>query len=226
MRKYSVIFFDLDNTLLDFYASEKKAIRRVLGMHGLPNGEREAQIYSEINLSFWKRYERGEIKREDIFENRFYTFLERMGLKGDVSKISEDYFHCLSEGHDLMEGAADILKWLKSEGIRVYATTNGITLTQYKRIKDAGIEPYFDGVFVSEEVGAQKPSKQYFDFVLRNIPEVKKSEILIVGDSPSSDILGGINSGIDTCWFADEKAECEYQYKFRVSSLADLRQIV
>ena len=226
MRKYSVIFFDLDNTLLDFYASEKNAIRTVLGMHGLPNGEEEAKIYSDINLSYWKRYERGEIQREDIFENRFKTFLERMGLEGDTAKISEDYFHCLSAGHDLMDGAVHILEWLKNEGIRLYATTNGITLTQYKRVRDAGIEGYFDGIFVSEEVGAQKPSKAYFDHVLRNIPLVNKRNILIVGDSPSSDILGGINSGIDTCWFAHENAECNYKYNYRISALSQLKEIV
>lgn len=226
MRKYSVIFFDLDNTLLDFYASEKNAIRTVLKMHGLPDGEHEAQIYSEINLSYWKAYERGEIQREDIFENRFKTFLERLGLEGDTAKISADYFVCLSNGHDLMEGAVEILEWLKNKGISVYATTNGITLTQYKRIRDAGIEDFFAGVFVSEEVGAQKPSRAYFDHVLRNIPDVKKENILIVGDSMSSDILGGINAGIDTCWLASEDAEGAYSPNYRISVLSELKAIV
>lgn len=226
MSKYSVIFFDLDNTLLDFNAAEKNAIKNVLKLHGLPNGDREAALYSEINLSYWKRYERGEIKREDIFENRFKTFLERLELEGDTQKISEDYFGFLANGHYLVEGAVDILEWMKERKIKIYATTNGITLTQYKRIDDAGIRKYFDGIFVSEEVGAQKPYKAYFDYVLNNIPRVNKSEILIVGDSPSSDILGGINSQIDTCWFAKEDAECEYEFNYRISLLSQLKEIV
>lgn len=226
MSKYSVIFFDLDNTLLDFNAAEKNAIKSVLKLHGLPHGDREAAFYSEINLSFWKRYERGEIAREDIFENRFKTFLNKLGLEGNTKKISEDYFGFLANSHYLVEGAVEVLECLKERNVKIYATTNGITLTQYKRIDDAGIRKYFDGIFVSEEVGAQKPSKAYFDYVLNNIPSVDKREILIVGDSPSSDILGGINSQIDTCWFAQEDAECEYGFNYRISSLLQLKEIV
>lgn len=226
MKKYTVVFFDLDNTLLDFYASEKNAIRTVLRMHGLPDGDRETQLYSEINLSYWKAYERGEIQREDIFENRFKTLLDRLGLEGDTKKIAADYFVCLSNGHDLMEGAVEILEWLKKKGIRVYATTNGISLTQYKRIRDAGIEELFDGVFISEEVGSQKPSKAYFDYVVRNIPNTPKENILIIGDSMSSDILGGINSGIDTCWLAPDSAEGAYTPNYRISALSELKKIL
>lgn len=226
MNRYTVIFFDLDNTLLDFYASESRAIRQVLAKHGLPNGDAEAKLYSDINRSYWEAFERGDIKKEEIFAGRFRTFLERMGLNGDPEAIAKDYFGFLADGHDLMDGAVDILEWLRKSGCKVYATTNGVALTQYKRIKDSGLEPLFDGVFVSETVGAQKPSKEYFEYVIQNTPTVDRDKILVVGDSQSSDILGGINAGLDTCWVAPSGQENKYNATFHISSLDELKSII
>ncbi len=226
MGKYKSIFFDLDNTLLDFYASEKKAIKEVLAMHGLPSDDNTAKTYSKINKSYWEAFERGDIKREEIFEGRFNTLLEKLKLEGDAAKISKDYFFCLANGHDLMEGAIEILEYLKQKGYLIYATTNGVATTQFKRIRQAGIEQYFDDVFISEHVGSQKPERRYFEYVLEHIPPTNKEEILIIGDSQSSDILGGLNIGIDTCWFAKEDAKGEYTPNFRVSRLLELKNIL
>ena len=133
MKKYSVIFFDLDNTLFDFYASEKNAVCEVLSMHNLPYDENTVRLYSEINRSYWEAFERGDIKREEIFEGRFKTLLQKIGKDGNTAEISKDYFGSLSKGHDLMEGAEEILVWLKNNGFKVYATTNGVAFTQYRR---------------------------------------------------------------------------------------------
>lgn len=224
--KYKAIFFDLDGTLLDFNASERTAIKRVLKLHNLPCDEASAQLYSQINKSFWEAFERGEIKREEIFEGRFKVLLQKLGLNGDTAKIADDYFYCLSEGHDLMDGAVDILGLLKAKGYRLYATTNGVTRTQIRRIKDAGIEAYFEGVFISEQIGFQKPQREYFDYILSQIPSIKREETLIIGDSQSSDILGGINAGIDTCWFAPEDKEGEYTPNYKISSLYEIENIL
>ena len=225
MNKYSVIFFDLDNTLLDFYKSEKTAIRTVLEMHSLPATDEVVKLYSEINRSYWEAFERGDIKREEIFEGRFKTLLEHLQLQGDTAAIANDYFECLAAGHDLMDGATEILAWLKAKGISIYATTNGIARTQYRRIKESGLEPFFDGVFISEEVGSQKPEREYFDYVMKNIPNVKRKEILVIGDSMSSDILGGINAGLDTCWLAPWEEQAKYPCNYRISNLYELKNL-
>lgn len=224
--KYSTLFLDLDNTILDFDMAEAQAIKTVLKMHNLPCNEEIVKKYSEINLSFWKRFEKGEIKREDIFENRFVKLLEFLGKDGDVSQIAKDYFFALSEGYFTVDGAEEILSYLKSKGYKLYITTNGVSITQYKRIKNSGVEQYVDGVFISEDTGHQKPEKEYFDYILGKIPEKDKSKILIIGDSQSSDILGGINSGIDTCWYNPLKGNGKYKTEYEIADLIEIKNIL
>ena len=154
------------------------------------------------------------------------TLLEKLECCGNAEAISVDYFHELANGHDLVDGAVDILEWLKQKGILLYATTNGVTLTQYRRIEDAGINHYFGGVFVSEELGAQKPSRAYFNSVISAIPKVDKKEILVVGDSQTSDILGGINVGLDTCWFNPKGVEGKYNPTYTIKALDELKKII
>jgi len=225
-KKYTCVFLDMDNTILDFFACERTAIKTTLAKNALPNDDKTAKIYSQINDSYWKRYEKGEIKREDIFVNRFVTLLETINFSADPQKISEDYFHELSKGHELVEGAREILEYLKCKGYLIYATTNGISKTQHRRIREAEIEQYFNGVFVSEDVGCQKPNKEYFDFVLKNCSENDKSKILIVGDSQSSDVLGGANSGIDVCWCDFYGEERLYDTKYTIKNLSELKNIL
>lgn len=226
MKKYSTIYFDLDNTLLDFHSSEYKAIKALLVKHSLPNGDEQARLYSEINLQFWEKFERGEIEKKEIFVGRFEAFLKTLGLSGNPIKMSQDYFQFLSAGHDLIDGANEILLYLKNKRYYLCATTNGIAMTQYKRISEAGIGQYFDFIAVSEEAGHQKPEKEYFDFVLSKTPEKDISKILIIGDSQSSDILGGINSGIDTCWFNSKLAPAKYTSQYEIQALVQLKDLL
>ena len=182
------LFLDLDNTLLDFNAAEAHAVRKVLKSHGLPHDDAAVALYSDINRSYWERFERGEIPREAIFEGRFKTLFEKLGVTGDTAKISKDYCFNLSEGYFKVEGADEILTYLKKRGYKLYAATNGISLTQHKRIRGSGLFKYFDGVFVSEDTGHQKPEKEYYGYIIEKIPEKDKANILILGDSQSSDI--------------------------------------
>ena len=226
MKIYTSIFFDLDNTLLDFYKAENRAIKKVLSKHGLPATEEIATVYSNINKNYWERFEKGEIEKSEIFEGRFKTLLKVIGREGDTNAIQKDYFVSLSEGYDKVDGAIEILEYLKNKGYKIYATTNGVALTQFKRIKNSGLEPYFDKVFVSEDTGHQKPEKEYFDYVIKNIPEKDKTKILIIGDSQSSDILGGVNSGIDTCWFNINSSDPKYKSQYEISALSELKGIL
>ena len=138
---YTSLFLDIDNTLLDFNMAEAVAVKKVLEKHSLPCDDNAVNTYSGINRSYWERFERGEIPKSDIFEGRFKTFLEYFGKTGDTAAISEDYFANLSEGYFKVEGAEEILTYLKQSGYKLYATTNGLSSTQFKRIKNSGIEP-------------------------------------------------------------------------------------
>lgn len=226
MNTYTSLFLDLDNTLFDFNMAESVSIRKVLKKHNLPFDDFTVNTYSNINRIFWNKFENGEIRKEEIFEGRFKALLNELKLSGDTQQISIDYFSELSESYYTVEGAFDILNYLKLQNYKLYATTNGISLTQFKRIKGSGLDTYFDGVFVSEDAGHQKPEKEYFDFVINRIPEKDKSKILIIGDSQSSDILGGINSGIDTCWFNPNFLNPTYISKFEIHSLKELKDIL
>ena len=223
---YTSLFLDLDNTLLDFNKAEYFAARRLFIKHGLPYNDENIKEYSKINLSYWKRFESGEIAKNDIFENRFIDYCNMFDKKADTAQMAKDYFGFLSEGHFTIDGATDILDYLKSKGYKLYVTTNGVALTQYKRIKDSGLKPYFEYVFISEEIGFQKPNKKYFEFILNRITQKDKSKILIIGDSQSSDILGGINIGIDTCWYNPNSETAKYFSKYEIQNLEQLKTLL
>ena len=223
---YTSLFLDIDNTLLDFNMAEAVAVRKVLQQHSLPCDDRAVETYSNINREFWERFERGEIPKSAIFEGRFKTLLETFNATGDTAAISQDYCANLSEGYFKVEGAIELLEYLKEKGYKLYATTNGLASTQFKRITNSGIEPYFNGIFVSEQAGFQKPQKEYFNYVIDNIPEKDRSKILVIGDSQSSDILGAINSNLDSCWYNPNKLKAKYPVKFEISTLYELKNIL
>ncbi len=226
MIKYTTIYLDLDNTIFDFLKSENRAVKTVLKAHNLPYDEQTAKLYSKINQTWWERFEKGEIEKKEIFAGRFAELLETIKREGNPELMAKDYFNALSCCHDLMDGALELLENLKKAGFTLCATTNGVSLTQYKRISESGIDKYFDYIFVSEDAKHQKPEKEYFDYVLNNSNEKDKEKILIIGDSMSSDILGGINSGIDTCWYNPEKKKGQYFTKYEVSTLKEIEKIL
>ena len=223
---YSSLFLDLDGTLLDFTKAESMAAAKVLSIHGLPSDSKTVKLYSKINQSYWEKFERGEIPKSDIFEGRFKTLAEKLGITADTKAISDDYFIFLSEGYYTIDGAFELLRFLKEKGYKLYATTNGVARTQFKRIEKSGIDAYFDKVFVSEEVGFQKPDKRYFEYVIDHIPEKDKHHMLIIGDSQTSDILGGINSGIDTCWYNPFSASPKYKSTYEIARLEELKNLL
>lgn len=226
VKKYTTIFFDLDDTLLDFHASETNAIKKVLKKYNLPFDTETVALYSKINLSYWKRFENGEIKKSDIFVNRFITFLEKLGEERDAQSMCEDYFAMLSLEHPFVEGAFEVLKTVKERGYKICITTNGVSSTQYRRIKESGIEDIADCIVVSEEVGFQKPDKRYFEFAMEKCGESDASRILVVGDSQSSDILGALNSSMDSCWFNPKHSESVYKVNYEIDDIEKLLDII
>ena len=224
--EYTTLFLDLDNTLLDFSKSEEWAITKTLEEFGLPSDSETARLYSEINNSYWKRFEKGEIPKNAIFEGRFKTLLSVLKREGNTKSISEFYCKCLSDTYFKVEDADEVLTYLKNKGYKLYATTNGFAFTQKNRIKNSGLSTYLDAVFISEDLGVQKPEIEYFEACIRVIPEKDKSKILIVGDSQSSDILGGINVSIDTCWLKHNGETAKYHSKYTIENLKELTEIL
>ncbi|MBQ1186861.1 MAG: YjjG family noncanonical pyrimidine nucleotidase [Clostridia bacterium] len=200
MRKYTTLLFDADETLLDFPAAEKAALGKVCEKFGIEFSEEIRATFSRINLALWKQLEKGLITRDLIRIRRFEQFAEHFGIKADASEMAVYYVECLSTFAILLDGAEELCKTL-SENYELYIITNGIGTVQQQRLAKSGLLPYFKGVFISEEVGSQKPQKKFFDHVLTHINEKDKNKICVVGDSMSSDILGGINAGLDTCFF-------------------------
>ncbi len=196
---YKYLLFDIDDTLLDFKKCEAHAIRQVFYEYGVEDSDSNVALYSDINDNFWKRFERGEIERNEIFEGRFIELKNRLGLDIDTYEVHNRYFECLSSFSFTVDGAEKLLCNLQGKYI-VCAITNGATITQKARIKSSGIKKYFNGgIYISEEIGLQKPQKEYFEYVLKKLGSPDKDQVLVIGDSPSSDILGAKNAGIDCC---------------------------
>lgn len=227
MAKYDIILFDADNTLFDFDKAEDMAITIALKANGIDANEEIKHKYVRINSALWKSFEKGEISKEHIMNTRFQQLFEELSIDGDGRKCNEDYLEALGEGSFLMLGALELCRKL-TKSHKLYIVTNGVSKTQHRRINNSLIKDYFEGVFVSEDVGYQKPQVEYFNHVFNKIGITDTSRVLIVGDSLSSDIKGGINAGIATCWFnplghnKDEALSPTYT----ISSLSEVLEIV
>jgi len=204
MKKYKTLLFDVDDTLLDFQKAEKVALRMLFEEKGIPlTSEVEAQ-YKKINKNLWDAFEEGEINRDEVVNTRFSILFKEYGEEVDGILFENNYRSYLEEGDQLMQGAFEFINQIQSE-YDLYIVTNGISKTQDKRLRNAGLHSLFKDIFVSEDTGFQKPMKEYFDYVFERIPNFSFEEGLIIGDSLSADIKGGYVAGIDTCWFNPEK---------------------
>ncbi len=224
LKNYSTLLLDADNTLLDFYAAEKHSIKAACERFSIPFSDEKAALYSGINNSLWKRHEKGEVTKSEIKLFRFAEFILAVGSDADPREMGAFYEATLATRADLLPGAAELCQKLKSR-YSLYIVTNGLAAVQHKRLEASGLLPYLDGVFISEEYGSKKPERLFFDRIFEEIPEKDKDRICIVGDSMSSDILGGINAGIDTCFFAPASAEEPYPPTYRAESFEEVLKI-
>lgn len=224
LKKYSTLLLDADNTLLDFNAAERHSIKAACERFSIPFSEERATLYSKINLSLWKRHEKGEITRDQIKLFRFEEFIKTVGASVDPREMGAFYEATLATRGDLIPGAAELCRRLRPH-YNMYMVTNGLATVQHSRLSASGLLPLFDRVFISEEYGSQKPEKAFFDRIFSEIKEKDKSRICIIGDSMSSDILFGINAGIDTCYFAPKGADEPYTPTYRAESFEKILKI-
>lgn len=224
------IFLDLDGTILDFLKAEATALSKVLTELEIEPTEEKIKLYSKINDSQWKRLEKGEISREQVLVGRFEIFFRELGESRDALQTRKLYEKHLSEGHFFIDGAEELLESL-SKQYNLYLASNGTKTVQDGRIKSAGIEKHFKEIFVSEDIGFNKPDKRYFDMAFKKIENFSPSEAVIIGDSLSSDILGGNNAKIKTVWFNPNGLENSLNVKIdavakKLSDIPDILKII
>ena len=193
------ILLDLDDTILDFKWAENQALTGTLTSFGIEPTEEICRRYREINLEYWRALERKEVTREELKVGRYRQLLQEFGKEADPAAMGDMYLQRLGQGHCFLPGALETLDILL-EKYRLFLVTNGNPPVQYGRLESAGITHYFEKLFISMEIGHNKPTIEFFDHCFANIPGFEKEKAIIVGDSLFSDIRGGINAGIKTCW--------------------------
>ena len=194
------ILFDLDDTLLDFKASEADALHETLRKIGLEPTKEIIARYSQINQRQWELLEKKELTRAQVLVRRFELLFAEYGIAYDAQAAQDMYHHRLSQGHYFLPGAVELLEELSGQ-YELYIVSNGTGVVQDGRIKSSGIARYFKDIFISERMGADKPDPVFFENSFARIPHFNKEEAVIIGDSLTSDILGGNNVGVRTVWF-------------------------
>lgn len=225
--KYEILLFDVDNTLLDFDANEAESFKNMIRDKGHEYSEEMYEKYKEMNHEMWKALERGEITVNELINTRFAKFMSMYGENVDGSDYEKTYRSYLNKGIQEMPYVHEVLSELKKD-YKLYVITNGLIETQKYRMKGSGLDKYFENSFISEKVGANKPSSIFFDHVKNNIEGFDVSKALVIGDSLTSDIKGGNLAGIDTCWICREGTvnDTEIKPTYVINSLKELNNIL
>ena len=193
------LLIDLDDTILDFKKAEHVAVKKTLADFGVEPTDAVCARYSVINQLHWEAMERKEMTRQQVLEGRFAVLFAELGVAVDAATCSHHYTENLAIGHYFLPGAREAVEQL-SKKYKLYMTSNGTAWVQRSRLKSADIEQYFGDIFISQEIGFNKPAVEYFEGCFAKIPGFDPKKAMIVGDSLSSDIKGGKNAGIATCW--------------------------
>ena len=197
---YPYLLFDADNTLFDFDQAERNAHLLLCRAHGLAFSEEGYQLYHKCNADLWRDFDRGLCTKEYLLVERFRRYLAITGERADPEALNRDHLRALGEGAMLLPGAEELCRVL-SRDHRFYLLTNAVASAQKTRFANSAIAPYFQGVFISEEVGVGKPDPAYFDYVFHAVPGLARDNALVIGDSLTSDIQGANNAGLPCCWF-------------------------
>ncbi len=217
------MLFDADGTLFDFDRVEERALLNTFAALGHECDARCAELYREIDREIWIDFENGKISQEKLRTRRFELLFDAMGVDCDPVEFSRRYLAELARGSDLIDGAEDLLKRLHGR-VGLLLITNGLADVQRPRFGRSTVMPYFSDVVISEEVGAAKPDPEIFDIAFARMGFPKRKDVLIVGDSLTSDIRGGNNYGIDTCWFNPEgkQRDVGVEIRYEIGTLREL----
>ena len=229
MAIYTCVLLDIDNTLLDFDAAERQALTDMLAEYELPHDEHACAVYHQVNRELWDALAKGQMNKQKLFQVRFGRFMQAMQLpdNGKGKAMNDRYEELLATHADLLPGALTALEEL-SEVATLALVSNGAIAVQESRIAASGIDRYMDGIYISEKVGAAKPSAKLFEHAFRDLGITNKSRVLMVGDDLLADIKGGLNAGVDTCWFNPGHAENPGKVSptYEIASLEELYPLV
>lgn len=200
MTKYPYLLFDADDTLLDFQRNGWKAFSLLCAKYRFPCNDEVYQVYEGFNQPLWRQSERGLITKEFLKVERFRLFLDYLHRDEDPEAVSRDFLTFMGMGSFLMPYAEEVCRQL-SQNHTLYILTNSVESVHNDRMRQSLIAPYITASFISESIGHEKPSKFYFDYVFDHVPGLTRENCLLIGDSLTSDMQGGVNAGIPVCWY-------------------------
>ena len=225
---YKFLLFDLDHTLLDFDTAEDVALTQLLKEEGVADIQSYKDYYVPMNKSLWKDLELKKITKQELVNTRFSKMFSHFGIEKDGVYLSERYQFYLAQQGQVFSGAMELLDSLIDRGYELYAATNGITTIQTGRMAQSGLAPYFNQVFISEQLQTQKPDALFYEKIGQQIAGVSKEKTLMIGDSLTADIQGGNNAGIDTIWYNPHHLEnhTQAQPTYEVDSYQALLELL
>lgn len=224
--RYDIVLMDADETLFDYVKSARIALDTTLDQYQIPHDNSTWATYRALNNALWRKFERDEITKPKLQTERFDALFEVLGAHADSAAFNVDYMNSLADGGYALPGAEELCRTLFPH-VKLYIVTNGFQFTQERRMARSPLRPYITKMYISEQIGAQKPQREFFDAVLADLKAEDKSRILVFGDSLTSDMQGGINAGLDTCWYnpsGEDPAGLRLTYE--IAQLSDLVPIV
>lgn len=221
------LLIDLDDTILDFQKAEHLGLCNTLRHYGVEPTEEIIASYLQINAAHWRALERGEMTRKQVNEGRFEMLFAQLGRQVDGGACAAYYLSQLSLTHDYLPGAEEAVKRL-AQKYRLFIASNGNSSVQYPRLAASGLNDYIEKAFISEALGQNKPSKAYFDLCFAQIPDFDPRQAVMVGDSLTSDIQGGINAGLPTVWVnpAGKTNTTAIRPNYEIRNLSELEQLL
>lgn len=232
-KRYCYLLWDVDGTLLDFDYSMRVSLIKSLKKIGVTATDEMIDRYSQINNGWWKRLELGEVTKAQLLPGRFMDLFAEYGIEcPDLKAFLQDFQRNLGCEYKHMENSPQICQKLRDMGYHQFVVTNGVTVTQENKLKLSGLTEFMEALFISEQMGAPKPHKEFFDACFKAIrekyPDFDLSEVLIIGDSLSSDMKGGANAGIDTCYYCpgSDSEDIQPDVTYKIKSLTEIFEVV
>ena len=227
MKKIKAILYDVDGTLLDFETQEEVALSYCFKKYNLGElSEEKLELYKRINLGYWEMFEKNLITKEKLVVKRFEDYLEALGVKLNAEEVNDTYFSKLGDTIVFKDNSYELVKSLKGK-IKQYVVTNGAIRVQKTKLAKSGFDKLMDDVFISDEVGYQKPRKEFFDTIKNRLGDVANDEILIVGDSLTSDMKLADNCNLISCFYNPKKKDYKVDFKidYEISDLNEVKKI-
>lgn len=226
--KYPYLLFDADDTLFDFPKASARAFTMMCVENNIPNTTEVYQLYHEINAVLWRAFDRGEVTKSYVTHERYVRFLEALQLDRDPGKCNRDYLTALGQVVFPLPYAEEVCRTLAERGHHLYIVTNAVASVQRSRLKSCSFGDLFTAAFISEEAGASKPDKAYYDYVRARVPEITARNTLVIGDSLTTDILGANHAGLPCCWYNPNRKDAPsgLSIDHEIHDLRELLEIV